>query len=133
MTEHFPLTEFESHRTPFYFYDLKLLDRTIEAIKSNCGDFHVHYALKANSNPVIVSRVAAHGLGADCVSGGEIQRALDCGIPAEKIVFAGVGKTDEEILLALNAGIGCFNVESAPELEAISALANKAGKIARVA
>lgn len=133
MTEHFPMTEFESHRTPFYFYDLKLLDRTIEAIKSNCGDFHVHYALKANSNPVIVSRIAAHGLGADCVSGGEIQRALDCSIPAEKIVFAGVGKTDEEILLALNAGIGCFNVESAPELEVISALANKAGMIARVA
>lgn len=133
MTEHFPLTEFESHRTPFYFYDLGLLDRTIDDLLANKGDFHVHYALKANSNPVIVSHIAGRGLGADCVSGGEIQRALDCGIPAEKIVFAGVGKTDEEILLALNAGIGCFNVESAPELEVISALAVKAGKKARIA
>lgn len=133
MRTEFPLTEFESLQTPFYFYDLDLLDRTLDAIKEHMSNFHVHYALKANSNPVIVSRIAERGFGADCVSGGEIQRALDCGIPAEKIVFAGVGKTDAEINLALRAGIGCFNVESAQELEVISELATVAGVCARVA
>lgn len=133
MNYDFPVSEFEKCSTPFYYYDLKLLDRTLDAINEHCGDFCVHYALKANPNPVIVSRIASHGFGADCVSGGEIERALECGVPAEKIVFAGVGKTDAEINLALNAGIGCFNVESAMELEVISELAQAAGKVARVA
>lgn len=133
MITDFPITEFESSQTPFYFYDLGLLDRTLDAVDADRGDFHVHYALKANSNPVLVSHIARRGFGADCVSGGEIQRALDCGIPAEKIVFAGVGKTDSEIKLALNAGIGCFNVESEQELEVISDLAIAAGKVARIA
>lgn len=129
----FPVKEFEACPTPFYFYDLRLLDRTLDSIREHCGDFHVHYALKANSNPTIVSHIAARGFGADCVSGGEIRRALECGIPADKIVFAGVGKTDAEINLALSVGIGCFNVESAMELEVISELALAAGKVARVA
>lgn len=133
MITDFPITEFESSQTPFYFYDLGLLDRTLDAVDADRGDFHVHYALKANSNPVLVSHIARRGFGADCVSGGEIQRALDCGIPAEKIVFAGVGKTDSEIKLALDAGIGCFNVESEQELEVISDLAIAAGKVARIA
>lgn len=133
MITDFPITEFESSQTPFYFYDLGLLDRTLDAVDADRGDFHVHYALKANSNPVLVSHIARRGFGADCVSGGEIQRALDCGIPAEKIVFAGVGKTDSEIKLALSAGIGCFNVESEQELEVISDLAVAAGKVARIA
>lgn len=129
----FPVKEFAACQTPFYFYDLSLLDRTLDSIIESKGDYHVHYALKANSNPEIVRRIAARGFGADCVSGGEIQRALDCGIPAERIVFAGVGKTDAEIKLALRAGIGCFNVESAEELKNISALAVEAGTVARVA
>ena len=133
MNSAFPVREFEKCSTPFYYYDLRLLDRTLDAISEHCGDFHVHYALKANANPVIVSHIAARGFGADCVSGGEIRRALECGIPAEKIVFAGVGKTDAEINFALSAGIGCFNVESAMELEIISELAQAAGKVARVA
>ena len=129
----FPVKEFEACPTPFYFYDLKLLDRTLDSIVEHCGNFHVHYALKANSNPTVVSRIAVRCFGADCVSGGEIRRALECGIPADKIVFAGVGKTDAEINLALSVGIGCFNVESAMELEVISELAQAAGKVARVA
>lgn len=133
MKTDFPLKEFGACPTPFYFYDMKLLDRTLDAIIKEKGDFHVHYALKANSNPEIVSHIAARGFGADCVSGGEIQRALDCGVPANKIVFAGVGKTDAEINLALRVGIGCFNVESAEEMQVISALAVKAGTVARIA
>ncbi|MDE6144906.1 MAG: diaminopimelate decarboxylase, partial [Muribaculaceae bacterium] len=133
MKTDFPLKEFGACPTPFYFYDMKLLDLTLDAIIKEKGDFHVHYALKANSNPEIVSHIAARGFGADCVSGGEIQRALDCGVPANKIVFAGVGKTDAEINLALRVGIGCFNVESAEEMQVISALAVKAGTVARIA
>ncbi len=133
MDRKFPIAEFESLYTPFYYYDLGLLERTLTEVIEQKGDYQVHYALKANSNPELVKLIASRGFGADCVSGGEIQRALDCGIPAEKIVFAGVGKTDAEINLALKAGIGCFNVESAQEMEIISALAVQAGTKARIA
>lgn len=123
----------EGHATPFYLYDMSLLEQTLLEVKRCAGDYCVHYAIKANANEEIIRTVAAHGFGADCVSGGEVKLALACGIPAEKIAFAGVGKTDEEIRLAIEAGIGNFNVESMPELEVISAIATEMGRKARVA
>jgi diaminopimelate decarboxylase len=92
----------------------------------------VHYAVKANANPKVLGIISQAGLGADCVSGGEIRAALSAGFPASKIVYAGVGKSDWEINLGLDANIFCFNVESIPELEIINELAAREGKIARV-
>lgn len=122
--------------TPFYFYDMELLSRTLSDIceeTKDAPDFHVHYAIKANANPRILKAIAEAGFGADCVSGGEIKAAISAGFPAGKIVFAGVGKNDEEIRLGLETGISCFNVESLPELEVISQLAVRAGKTANIA
>ena len=88
-------------------------------------NFVVHYAVKANANAKVLNIIQQAGLGADCVSGGEIQRSLDCGFPADKIVYAGVGKADWEINLGLDKNIFCFNVESVAELEIINELAAK--------
>lgn len=131
----FPKSEFEQLSTPFYFYDLALLDRTLAEIKRTARDdrFHVHYALKANANPVILRRIQAAGLGIDAVSGGEIEAAVEAGFAPEKIMFAGVGKTDREIRRALELGIGCFNVESLPELEVIDEIAASMHTVAPVA
>ncbi len=130
----FPIEKFQTLRTPFYYYDMTLLDETLQAVKDQLQpDWHMHYAVKANTNPKILSHIVKAGFGADCVSGGEIQACLDAGIPANKIVFAGVGKSDWEIELALMTGIFCFNVESVPELEVINELAQRHGKIAPVA
>lgn len=131
----FPLQEFKDLHTPFYFYDLGLLDRTLAEVKRTSRDdrFHVHYAMKANTNPGVLRRIKAAGLGVDTVSGGEIRLALETGFTPEQIVFAGVGKTDEEIILALEAGIGCFNVESVAELQVIDEIAGAMGTTARVA
>ena len=133
----FPLADLESRATPFYYYDMALLRRTLDALAdamaSGDGAFVAHYALKANSNSVILREIASRGFGADIVSGGELKAALDAGFPPGKIFFAGVGKTDAEISAALDAGIGCFNVESLPELEVISALAEAHGVEAPVA
>ena len=128
------IDKFQSLRTPFYYYDTELLDITLDTIKS-CLDenMHVHYAVKANANAKVLRHISAAGLGADCVSGGEIQASLDAGFKADNIVFAGVGKSDWEIKLGLEAGIFCFNVESIPELEIINELATECGKVARVA
>ena len=93
----------------------------------------VHYAVKANANPKILRIIREAGLGADCVSGGEIEASIKAGFPASKIVYAGVGKADWEINLGLDNDIFCFNVESIPELEVINELAGKKGKVARVA
>ena len=93
----------------------------------------MHYAIKANANPKILRAIRQAGLGADCVSGGEIEASLRAGFPASKIVFAGVGKSDWEINLGLDNDIFCFNVESLPELEVINELAAAKGKTARVA
>ncbi|MEO5644718.1 MAG: diaminopimelate decarboxylase [Bacteroidia bacterium] len=121
--------------TPFYLYDLGLLDKTLSAMKaaSSKYNFHVHYALKANSNHELLDRILKSGMGADCVSGNEIKRALETGFAPEQIVFAGVGKSDSEIRFALANDIFCFNCESLPELEVIAQLASEAGKKARVA
>lgn len=132
---YFPLDRLRAETTPFYYYDLHLLEKTLDTIKetSSFPDFHVHYAVKANANPEILKRIAASGLGADTVSLGEIKAAISAGFPAPKIVFAGVGKTDEEIENALNYGIGCFNAESEQEIDAIETIASKLGVKAPVA
>ncbi|MGI6242351.1 MAG: diaminopimelate decarboxylase [Prevotella sp.] len=122
----FPVDKFQDIQTPFYYYDVDLLQKTINSIKQESRkyeNFVVHYAVKANANPKILHIVCDSGLGADCVSGGEIQACLDAGFPPSKIVYAGVGKSDWEINLALTAGIFCFNVESIAELEVINTLA----------
>ena len=132
----FPVEYFKGVDTPFYYYDVELLQKTIDTVKAEAaryGNFDVHYAIKANFNPRLLKIIADAGLGADCVSGGEVAAALAAGVPASKIVFAGVGKTDKEIALALDAGIFCFNAESVPELEAIEALAAERGVVAQVA
>lgn len=130
----YPLKQFETRQTPFYYYDLALLDKTLDEIKSHLDKhYHVHYAVKANVNPQVLRHIRQAGLGCDCVSGGEIQACLDAGFKGEDIVFAGVGKSDWEINLGLDADIFCFNVESVPELEIINELAAAKNKTARVA
>ncbi|MCQ2266997.1 MAG: diaminopimelate decarboxylase [Bacteroidaceae bacterium] len=124
----------DERRTPYYIYNSKILQRTLCAINAARDERqHVHYAIKANANPLVLEHIRQAGLGVDCVSGGEVQRAIEVGFDPAKIVFAGIGKADWEIRLALKAGIGCFNVESMPELEVINELALEAGVVARVA
>ena len=131
----FPVEKFKGIETPFYFYDTELLKKTLKTVKEQVKKYGYvqHYAVKANANRKILEIIASDGFGADCVSGNEIQAAIEAGFPASKIVFAGVGKTDKEINLALALNIFCFNVESLPELEVINELAAKKGKIAQVA
>ena len=136
MKGNFPVEKFKEMTTPFYYYDTDLLRATLREINAEAGKnegYCVHYAVKANANPKVLNVISQAGLGADCVSGGEIKRALDMGFPANKIVYAGVGKSDWEINLGLDKDIFCFNVESIPELEVINELAARKGKIARVA
>ncbi len=131
----FPLDKFSSLETPFYYYDIDLLRKTLENLTTEAGKYgyKVHYATKANANSRILSIISGYGLGADCVSGGEVRAAINAGFPASKIVFAGVGKADWEINLGLDYNIFCFNVESIPELEVINELAGAKGKTANIA
>ena len=131
----FPIQKFENIQTPFYFYDTELLNTTLACIKQESGKYNykIHYAIKANANETILDIIKQEGLGVDCVSGGEIKAALKAGFHSNDIVFAGVGKADWEIELALNADIFCFNVESTAELEIISQIAKRLNKTARVA
>ncbi len=131
----FPVEKFEQLPTPFYYYDMQLLQQTLDVVKTESGKYgyHVHFAIKANANPRLLSLIAKNGLGADCVSGGEVRAALDAGFPANKIVFAGVGKADWEINLGLDNDIFCFNVESLAELEVINELAAAKQKVASIA
>ncbi|WP_312796689.1 diaminopimelate decarboxylase [Tianweitania sp.] len=120
--------------TPFYCYSTATLERHYRVFAEAFRDLDalVCYAMKANSNQAVIATLARLGAGADVVSEGELRRALAAGIPAEKIVFSGVGKTAAEMDFALQAGIHCFNVESEPELELLSQRAVAAGKTARV-
>ena len=129
------IEQFSETPTPFYYYDLNLLESTLKNISKEAGvySFDVHYALKANSNDEILELISKYGLGADCVSGNEILKALDTGFTPSDVVFAGVGKTDEEINIGLDNDIFCFNCESLPEIEVINELAQKKGKIANIA
>lgn len=132
----FPLDKFNETDTPFYYYDTDLLRETLRTINTEAGKYEgfcVHYAVKANANPKILNVICQAGLGADCVSGGEIQAAINAGFSSSKIVFAGVGKSDKEINLAIDKDIFCFNVESVPELAVINEIAAAKGKVARVA
>ena len=132
----FPTAKFQDIQTPFYYYDTELLRETLRAINNEAQKhegFCVHYAVKANANPKLLRIIREAGLGADCVSGGEIEASVKAGFPSSKIVFAGVGKSDWEINLGLDNDIFCFNVESIPELEIINELAAAKDKVARVA
>ena len=132
----FPVNKFRELETPFYYYDVNVLRETLSCINKEAGkynNFCVHYAVKANANHKVLTIIRESGLGADCVSGGEIRAAIKAGFPTNKIVYAGVGKTDWEIYLGLDYDIFCFNVESVPELEIINELAAAKGKTARVA
>ncbi|WP_069658028.1 diaminopimelate decarboxylase [Arcticibacter eurypsychrophilus] len=129
------LAGFNARNTPFYYYDLNLLKETLSACKdaANQYGFHVHYAMKANFNERVLKCIQGYGFGADCVSGNEVKKAVEVGFPSDQVVFAGVGKSDDEIITALELNIYCFNVESVQELEIINDLAAKVGKRARVA
>ena len=120
--------------TPFYVYSTATLERHFKVFSEAFAglDTLVCYAMKANSNQAVLKTLAALGAGADVVSEGELRRALAAGIPAERIIFSGVGKTAREMDFALEAGIYCFNVESEPELELLSARAEAAGRTAHI-
>lgn len=131
----FPIEKFKDIETPFYYYDKALLNETLDTIKGQLSKhegYHLHYAIKANANLDVLKEIQKAGFGVDCVSGGEIQQALNAGFDAGKIVYAGVGKGDWEINLGLEAGIFCFNVESLEELEIINELAAAKQKVAKV-
>lgn len=131
----FPIEKFKDIETPFYYYDKALLNETLDTIKEQLSQhegYHLHYAIKANANLDVLKEIQKAGFGVDCVSGGEIQQALNAGFDAGKIVYAGVGKGDWEINLGLEAGIFCFNVESLEELEIINELAAAKQKVAKV-
>jgi diaminopimelate decarboxylase len=129
------LKKFRELPTPFYFYDLDVLRKTLDEIKRESENYgiKVHYALKSNSNPRILKIISSYGFGADCVSMNEIERAISTGFKSSEIVFAGVGKTDRDIEAALAAEISCFNCESLPEIEIISSLALKHSVTADIA
>ena len=132
----FPVEKFREIQTPFYYYDTNLLRNTLNEVNREAGkyeNFHVHYAIKANANDKVLNIIREAGLGADCVSGGEINAAIKAGFSTDKIVYAGVGKSDWEINLGLDNNIFCFNVESVPELQVINELAAAKNKIASVA
>ena len=123
------LQKFSAIETPFYWYDLNVLDKTLQALKkANTKGYHVHYALKANNNEPILAKIKEAGLGIDCVSGNEVKHALTNGFEPSQIVLAGVGKTDKEIEYAIDKDIFSFNVESLEELEVINQIASSKGK-----
>lgn len=121
--------------TPCYYYDMDILNTTVQQAKAEADKYGyvLHYALKANANAKILKAISAAGLGADCVSGNEVQQAIDCGFPSNHVVFAGVGKSDEEIRIGLTNNIFCFNCESVEEMEVLNAFAKAANKTARIA
>ena len=120
--------------TPFYCYSAATLTRHYKVFAGAFADVNalVCYAMKANSNQAVIKTLAALGAGADVVSGGELKRARAAGIPADKIMFSGLGKTAEELALALEEGILCINVESEPELALLSTIAASKGRTAHV-
>ena len=124
----------EAVGTPFYCYSTATLERHYRVFSEAFSDVKslVCYAMKANSNQSVLRTLAKLGAGADVVSGGELKRALAAGIPPDKILFSGVGKTAEDIRAALAENILCINVESEPELELLSAIATEMGRTARI-
>ena len=131
----FAMDVVEQTPTPFYYDDMDVLHKTLQEIKRFIEGYPytVHYAVKANGNPQILNTIAKHGIGADLVSGGEVTAAVEAGFKPSDLTFSGVGKTDREIRIGLEYGVGCFNVESIPELEVINQLAGEMGKTAHIA
>ena len=125
----------EEHTTPFYYYDMELLDNTLNKLKyaADKYKYNVHYALKANTNGRVLDLISSYGFGADCVSGNEIDKAVAHGFCPDEIAFAGVGKTDREIEIGLDNAIFCFNCESIQEIEVINEIATREGKVANIA
>lgn len=134
ITGSFPISQFQQRETPFYYYDMAVLRDTLHTLIAESSDprYHVHYAIKACATDAVLQAIAQAGLGADCVSGGEVKAAIEAGFPANKIAFAGVAKSDWEIRYALEQDIFCFNVESMEEMEVISLIASEMGKTARI-
>src|SRR5260221_5678886 len=124
----------EAVGTPFYCYSTAMLERHYRVFSDDFAGEKalVCYAMKANSNQSVLRTLAKLGAGADVVSGGELKRALAAGIPPNKILFSGVGKTEAELRAALASDILCINVESEPQLELLSKLAVETGKTARI-
>ncbi|UBM61986.1 diaminopimelate decarboxylase [Candidatus Sulfidibacterium hydrothermale] len=120
--------------TPFYFYDISLLHKSLDNLTRAAGkyDYHIHYAIKANANDRVLQIIKDYGLGADCVSGNEVKKAVEMGIPSEKVVFAGVGKSDAEIIYAIDQSIFSFNCESIEEIEVINEWGRKKQKVVPV-
>src|SRR6185436_12912072 len=121
--------------TPFYCYATATLERHYRVLQQAFAglDAAICYAIKANSNQAVIATLARLGAGMDVVSEGEVRRARAAGVPADKIIFAGVGKSRAEMAYALGEGILSFNVESEPELEALSEVAAGMGAVARIA
>lgn len=134
ITGNFPVAALSKYETPYYYYDMDVLRETLHVLNEESHDaqWHVHYAVKACATEVVLRTIAGSGVGADCVSGGEVHAAIKAGFAPEKIVFAGVAKSDKEIRYALEQGIFCFNVESMEELEVISRHAETMHRTARV-
>lgn len=122
-----------NYMRPIYVYDLDFIAQRFQAMAKALKNVRLFYAMKANSNPGVLSKLKSLGAGADVVSLGEIKRALECGFQPQDIVYSGVGKTKFEISEALKLGIYQINVESLPELERIGKLAREMGKKAQVA
>ena len=129
------LSKLQKIATPYYYYDLRILDATLTAIRLAIKDlpYYIHYAMKANSNSPVLQKVKESGFGVDTVSGKEIEWAIKHGFKGNQIAFAGVGKTDEEILIGLQHDVFTFNVESLEELNVIDELAKSENKIAKIA
>lgn len=128
------INHFRKLKTPFYYYDSELLKKTLNAVKEHgiSRGYHVHYAIKANFNLKILGMIREAGLGVDCVSGKEVERAIEADFSPGQIAFAGVGKTDDEILTGLRYNIFSFNCESLQEVEVINQFAEQEGKKARI-
>lgn len=124
------IEQLERIRTPFYYYDMELLHKSVDLVAelSERYNIEVHYAIKANVERRILEYISSKGIGADCVSGNEVKHAFSCGFNPEKIVFAGVGKTDEELYEAIEIGIGTINCESLQEIYVINEMGRKYGK-----
>jgi len=135
MIDNKTIEKFRDLPTPFYYYDLDVLNATLNTLKNesiNSG-YKIHYAVKANSNPRILKIISSNGFGADCVSWNEIAAAIEAGFNPGEIVFAGVGKTDKEIEAAIGTDIFCFNCESLQEIEVINHLASLQNKTVNIA
>lgn len=135
MLKKIDINAFEGKETPFYYYDLDLLQTTVDQLKKEAEkyDYMIHYAMKANTDERVLQVICEAGFGADCVSGNEVKKALELNFPSENVYYAGVGKTDKEIRAALDGKIGCFNCESIQEIGVLNQIASEMGVIAKIA